>query len=255
MQARVRAATLPELEAIGGEFVARVEAGMAEGAVAWATEGEPDSSGFPPNCYGMSKCLLIRYSQLLAAELGSGARVNAMCPGFVDTDMTRGQGSRTPAEGADTAVWLALLPADGPTAGMLRDREEVGWTAGPSVPLVTDSFTKTVMEEGAGPAPRKGETVTVSADLYLADDSTAIWSTHASSGFLFPSATPSPFSYQSGVGGVIRGWDDGVGSMKLGEKAQLDIPWEHAYGAAGHPGFKIGPKQSLKFVIKVLQIG
>ena len=37
----------------------------------------------------MSKCLLIRYSQILAAELGERARVNSMCPGFVDTDMTR----------------------------------------------------------------------------------------------------------------------------------------------------------------------
>ena len=40
-----------------------------------------------------------------------------------------GRGSRTPEEGADTAVWLALLPAGArvPSGGMLRDRTEVGW--------------------------------------------------------------------------------------------------------------------------------
>lgn len=48
-----------------------------------------------------------------------------------------------------------------------------------------------------------------------------------------------PFTYSSGTGGVIKGWDDGVGTMKLGERAKISIPWQYAYGAAGHPGFKI----------------
>ena len=65
-------------------------------------------------------------------------------------------------------------------------------------------------------------------------------STHQSSGFLFPSnPAPQPFTYQSGVGGVIKGWDDGVGTMQQGERAKITIPWQHAYGADGHPGFQI----------------
>lgn len=120
------------------------------------------------------------------------------------------------------------------------------------------TFEKKILKEGSGNPPAVGSNVTVEANLYLADASksrgTAIWSTHQSSGFLFPSATITPFTYSSGTGGVITGWDDGVGTMKKGERAELYIPWEHAYGAAGHPGFKIPPKSPLIFEIEVLEI-
>lgn len=49
-QGRIQRAGKVELDAIGMEFVERVEAGMAEGAPAWSTTDEPDRSGFPPNC-------------------------------------------------------------------------------------------------------------------------------------------------------------------------------------------------------------
>ena len=101
----------------------------------------------------------------------------------------------------------------------------------------------------------------VAADLYLADKAkpegkgTAIWSTHAPSGFLFSATTGAqPFTYEAGVGGVVRGWEDGVMSMQLGEKSKLEIPWAHAYGAAGHPGFKIPGQADLVFEIEVLEI-
>ena len=42
--------------------------------------------------------------------------------------------------------------------------------------------------------------------------------------------------------------------MQLGERAKLEIPWEAAYGAAGHPGFNIPGKAALVFEIEVLQI-
>ena len=65
---------------------------------------------------------------------------------------------------------------------------------------------------------------------------------------------PQPFSYQSGKGKVIKGWDDGVGTMKLGEKAKLTIPWQYGYGDRGHPGFSIPPKADLVFELEVLKI-
>ena len=64
----------------------------------------------------------------------------------------------------------------------------------------------------------------------------------------------SPFTYQAGVGSVIKGWEDGVLSMQLNERARIEIPWQYAYGAQGHPGFKIPPKADLVFEIEVLQI-
>ena len=118
LQKQVRLANSRDaLRALGEAFVQGAKAG---------THGQ---AGFPSNCYGVSKMLTIRYSQLLAKEAPEGVLVNSMCPGFVATDMTRVQGERTPAEGAATAVELATLPdgAVGPRGSMLRDMQEVGW--------------------------------------------------------------------------------------------------------------------------------
>nr|WP_269746318.1 hypothetical protein [Desulfogranum japonicum] len=41
--------------------------------------------------------------------------------------MSAGGGTKTPEEGADTAVWLATLPDDGPTGGFFRDRKSIQW--------------------------------------------------------------------------------------------------------------------------------
>ena len=95
------------------------------------------------------------------------------------------------------------------------------------------TFTKTILTAGDGPTPKKNQKVTVSADLYLADASggkgTGIWSTHKPTGFLFPATRgPEPFEYEAGVGGVVRGWEDGVASMQLGESAMLQLPWQYA---------------------------
>jgi NAD(P)-dependent dehydrogenase (short-subunit alcohol dehydrogenase family) len=53
--------------------------------------------------------------------------VNAMCPGWVRTDMGGRSAPRSPAEAVDTLVWLATLPADGPTNGFFRDRRPAAW--------------------------------------------------------------------------------------------------------------------------------
>jgi hypothetical protein len=53
--------------------------------------------------------------------------VNTMCPGWVRTDMGGRSAPRSVEEGADTAVWLATLPDDGPTGGFFRDRRPIPW--------------------------------------------------------------------------------------------------------------------------------
>ena len=83
-------------------------------------------SGYP--AYRMSKTALNALTRLTAAEVGPGdIKVNAMCPGWVRTDMGGASAERTVEEGADTAVWLATLPADGPTGGFFRDRKPIAW--------------------------------------------------------------------------------------------------------------------------------
>src|SRR5207237_2695121 len=70
-----------------------------------------------PGLYGVTKAALNALTVRLAEEPPSGVKVNAMCPGWVRTRMG-GQGATgTPEEAADTAVWLATLPEDGPTGG------------------------------------------------------------------------------------------------------------------------------------------
>ena len=54
--------------------------------------------------------------------------VNAVCPGYVNTDMTSGKGPKPVADGADTPVWAALLPPSKKVTGhFFQEREEWKW--------------------------------------------------------------------------------------------------------------------------------
>jgi NAD(P)-dependent dehydrogenase (short-subunit alcohol dehydrogenase family) len=83
------------------------------------------SSGTP--AYSVSKAALNALTRILAAELrGSGILVNAVCPGWVATDMG-GSGGRPVADGAAGIVWAATLPANGPNGGFFRDGKPLSW--------------------------------------------------------------------------------------------------------------------------------
>ncbi len=53
--------------------------------------------------------------------------VNSMCPGWVKTDMGGPNAIREIEDSADTAIWLATLPDDGPTGGFFKDRKPLPW--------------------------------------------------------------------------------------------------------------------------------
>jgi NAD(P)-dependent dehydrogenase (short-subunit alcohol dehydrogenase family) len=80
-----------------------------------------------PGLYGVTKAALNALTVRLARELPDTVKVNAMCPGWVRTRMGGESATRTPEEGADTAVWLATLPDDGPSGGFFRDRKPIAW--------------------------------------------------------------------------------------------------------------------------------
>ncbi|GAB1545405.1 SDR family oxidoreductase [Scytonema sp. NUACC21] len=83
-------------------------------------------SGYP--AYRVSKTALNALTRILAYELkGINVLVNAVCPGWVKTDMGGSNAPRTPEQGADTIMWLATLPDEGPTGGFFRDRKPLDW--------------------------------------------------------------------------------------------------------------------------------
>ncbi|NKJ22594.1 SDR family NAD(P)-dependent oxidoreductase [Dyella sp. SG609] len=90
--------------------------------------GAIDSEGEDCPAYRVSKAALNSYTRMLAAELkGSGILVNAVCPGWVATDMG-GPGGRPVADGAAGIVWAASLPSQGAiTGGFFRDRAPIAW--------------------------------------------------------------------------------------------------------------------------------
>jgi NAD(P)-dependent dehydrogenase (short-subunit alcohol dehydrogenase family) len=86
-----------------------------------------DMGGGSPG-YRVSKTALNVLTRILASELrGSGILVNAVNPGWVQTDMGGTSATRTVEEGAEALVWAATLPNNGPNGGFFRDREPVAW--------------------------------------------------------------------------------------------------------------------------------
>jgi hypothetical protein len=85
-------------------------------------DGGVDSGHLP---YGVSKAGLNAFTDALARQAG-GLFVNAVCPGWVRTEMGGSNATRSVAEGADTPVWLARF-REGPSGHLWRDREVRPW--------------------------------------------------------------------------------------------------------------------------------
>lgn len=84
------------------------------------------NGGYP--AYRFSKTALNALTRVFAEELGPhGIAVNSICPGWVKTDMGGEGAELSPEQGADTIVWAATLPKDGPTGGFFRERERIDW--------------------------------------------------------------------------------------------------------------------------------
>ena len=77
--------------------------------------------------YSMSKSALNALTRKLAFGVSGDVKVNAMSPGWTRTDMGGPAASRSVEQGADTIVWLAPLPADGPNGGFFYDRPPADW--------------------------------------------------------------------------------------------------------------------------------
>ncbi len=96
---------------------------------------------------------------------------------------------------------------------------------------------------GTGPMPRKGQAVTVHYTGWFTD------------GRKFDSSVDrdDPFVFILGAGQVIAGWDQGVATMRVGDKVKLTIPPDLGYGRAGYPG-AIPPDSTLVFSVELLSV-
>ena len=97
--------------------------------------------------------------------------------------------------------------------------------------------------EGTGPRPRTGDTVSVHYTGWL------------KSGQKFDSSHDrgQPLAFPIGKGRVIKGWDEGVGSMKMGGKRKLIIPAHLGYGEQG-AGRTIPPGATLIFEVELVGV-
>lgn len=110
--------------------------------------------------------------------------------------------------------------------------------------VTTESGLKYIdLKEGTGATPTTGDTVVVHYTGTLEN------------GKKFDSSRDrrQPFDFQLGQGQVIKGWDEGISTMKVGGRRQLIIPPELGYGTRGAGGV-IPPNATLIFDVELLDI-
>jgi len=111
-------ALLPLMQQAGSGRIINISSGMGQLS---------DMGGRHPG-YRISKTALNAVTAIFAAELdGSGISINAVCPGWVQTDMGGSNADRSPEQGVDCAVWLATSADANLNGGFYRDRQLIDW--------------------------------------------------------------------------------------------------------------------------------
>jgi len=116
-------------------------------------------------------------------------------------------------------------------------------TATPAKTITTPSGLQYKdLVEGTGVTPKVGDVVVVH------------YTGRFTNGKVFDTSVGKrPFEFALGRSQVIKGWDEGVGSMKVGGKRKLIVPANLAYGSQGYPGV-IPPNSTLVFMVQLLRI-
>ncbi|EJD40731.1 NAD(P)-binding protein [Auricularia subglabra TFB-10046 SS5] len=116
LQDRFRKANLEEATQLMREFEEGVK------------NGNHEQLGFPSAAYSVSKAGLIAATRAVAREKNDkGILINACCPGYVKTDMSKNNGYKTPDQGAETPVMLALDDIGGKSGEMWSEKAVYDW--------------------------------------------------------------------------------------------------------------------------------
>ncbi len=136
---------------------------------------------------------------------------------------------------------VKAFPAKRPEPPAARNVPEAPWERAAEVVTTESGLQYWDASPGEGPSPQEGDKVEMEYTGFLED------------GTVFDSSykRPKAFSFPLGKGRVIKGWDEGVASMKKGTKRQLIIPGPLAYGERGRPG-RIPPNATLIFDVELL---
>lgn len=132
---------------------------------------------------------------------------------------------------------IELLEVKAPIKPTLYD------VAGKEVQTTTSGLKYIIVNKGSGAKAEAGKNVKVHYTGFLDD------------GKIFDSSIErgEPIEFPLGQGRVIKGWDEGIGMMSVGDKMRLIIPYELAYGEAGRPPI-IPAKAQLTFDVELVEV-
>lgn len=104
--------------------------GLMEDFKSAVKAGNEKEQGWPSAAYAVSKAGLTGVTRVIAREEHNGGEkrlINACCPGYVDTDMTKHRGYKTPDQGAQTPVMLAIGEIEGKTGEYWQNEKVIQW--------------------------------------------------------------------------------------------------------------------------------
>ena len=119
-------ALLPLLLRSSGGRIVNVSSSL--GSLTLTSDTASELSRLQALGYCSSKSALNAVTVQFANELrGTPVKINAVCPGYVATDLNGHSGPRTPEQGARIAIEMAMIPQDGPTGGYFNEDGRVPW--------------------------------------------------------------------------------------------------------------------------------
>jgi peptidylprolyl isomerase len=168
------------------------------------------------------------------------ALVGAGCGSSDDSSTSSSESTATSTESSEKSTAESAGGGEKQGSGGEKTKPKVTVPSGPP----SKKLEIKEIEKGSGAEAKAGDEVTVQYvgvgyDSEKEFDSS--WSRNE------------PLSLTLGSGGVIPGWEQGIGGMKVGGRRELIIPPNLAYGPSGYPP-SIGPNETLIFVIDLLSV-